>query len=64
MEKTIVVIKNHGHKGEDGIEEAIRASGWSTETIELSEGEPLPKCLENIGGLLILLSITIAFSRH
>jgi hypothetical protein len=54
MEKTIVVIRNHGHKGEEGVEEALRASGWTTETIEVSQGEPLPRCLENVGGVLIL----------
>ncbi len=55
MEKKMVVIKSPGQAGPSGpIEEAFRTSGWKLETIEVSKGEPLPRSLEDVAGLLIL----------
>ncbi len=55
MDKKIVVIKNPGQANSEGfIEDAFKANGWDLETITLSKGEPLPKSLENVAGLLIL----------
>jgi hypothetical protein len=55
MERKIVVIKNPGQASPVGfIEEAFKANGWDLETIELSKGEPLPRSLEDVAGLLIL----------
>ena len=55
MEKKIVVITNPGHTTPAGfIEEAFKANGWDFETIQLSKGEPLPRSVEDVEGLLIL----------
>ena len=54
MKKRLVVIKQGDHPGVDDLAHVLNANGWSCETIELSKGEPLPKSLELIDGLLIL----------
>ncbi len=54
MKKEMVVLRSKGCEGVGCIEEELRSNGWKVETIELGRGEPLPRSLENIGGLLIL----------
>jgi len=54
MEKKLVVIRQGKQDGNDLIAEITSSNGWKLETIELSKGEPLPRNLENIDGLLIL----------
>ncbi len=54
MEKKLVVIKQGDNKIGAGFPEAFKMNGWKLETIELSEGEPLPRSLENFDGLLII----------
>jgi hypothetical protein len=54
MKKRLVVIKQGNHTFCDGLAEVLNANGWTCETIELSKGEPLPKSLEYIDGLLIM----------
>jgi hypothetical protein len=54
MKKRLVVIKQGNHSGVEDLAQVLNANGWNCETIELSKGEPLPKSLEHIDGLLIL----------
>ncbi|MBA4418766.1 MAG: hypothetical protein C0392_12790 [Syntrophus sp. (in: bacteria)] len=56
MKKEMVIIRSDKGTCEDtgAIEEILKKSGWDVETIGLSKGEPLPRGLENVGGLLIL----------
>jgi len=54
MEKRLVVIKQGKQEGIEFTKDMIKVDGWKLETIELSKGEPLPRSLENIDGLLIL----------
>jgi hypothetical protein len=54
MKKRLVVIKQGNHTVADDLAHVLNANGWNCETIELSKGEPLPKSLEYIDGLLIL----------
>jgi len=54
MKKRLVVIKNGNHECTDQLAGVLNANGWLCETIELSKGEPLPKSLQQIDGLLIM----------
>jgi hypothetical protein len=54
MTKRLVVIKQGNHAVADDLAQVLNANGWNCETIELSRGEPLPRSLEYIDGLLIL----------
>ena len=63
MKKKLVVIKHGKQDGNEIINEMIQADGWNLETIELSKGEPLPRHLENIDGLLILSDAMNVFEQ-
>ncbi len=52
--KRLVVIKNGNNDGTETLADALSACGWQCETIELAKGEPLPKSLHEIDGLLVL----------
>jgi len=54
MEKNIVIIKTDGYKDTADIEQSLKVGGWTINTIELAEGEPLPRHIEDVGGILIL----------
>jgi hypothetical protein len=54
MKKRLVVIKQGNHAVADDLTQVLNANGWNCETFELSRGEPLPRSLEYIDGLLIL----------
>jgi len=54
MEKKMVIIKTNGYKDSADIEQSLKIGGWKVNTIELSDGEPLPQNLEDVGGILIL----------
>lgn len=54
MQKKVVLINNSGEKDVRALTESLKASGFAFETIELSKGEPLPRSLEDLSGLLIL----------
>ncbi|HOW55766.1 MAG TPA: hypothetical protein PLR60_14075 [Syntrophorhabdaceae bacterium] len=53
MEKRLVLIQRGKSDDTGPLREALSNFGWSLETIELSDGEPLPRSLENIDGLII-----------
>jgi hypothetical protein len=54
MKKKLVIIKQGNHAVADDLAKVLNKNGWNCETIELSRGEPLPKSLEYIDGLLIM----------
>lgn len=54
MEKKMVIIKTNGYKDSAEIEQSLKIGGWRVNTIELSCGEPLPRSLEDVGGIIIL----------
>jgi hypothetical protein len=54
MKKKLVFLQRGKTGDTRGLEEALRGQGFDLETIVLSEGEPLPKSLENIDGLLVM----------
>jgi len=54
MEKKLVVIKRGRQENGGPLPDIFKENGWKLETIELSEGEPLPRSLENVDGLLII----------
>jgi len=54
MEKKLVVIRQGAQDGNELIAEISSKNGWKLETIDISKGEPLPRSLETIDGLLIL----------
>ncbi|HPC47787.1 MAG TPA: hypothetical protein PLW83_07060 [Deltaproteobacteria bacterium] len=54
MTKRLVVVKNRGAAAPEGLARALSACGWECETIELAKGEPLPRSLQEVDGLLIL----------
>jgi len=53
MKKRLVFLQRGKASDTTALEEALKDQGWDLETIVLSDGEPLPKSLENIDGLLI-----------
>jgi hypothetical protein len=53
MKKRLVFLQRGKASDTTALEEALKGHGWDLETIVLSDGEPLPKSLENIDGLLI-----------
>jgi len=63
MKKRLVVVKNGTHECTDQLAHVLNANGWQCETIELSQGEPLPKSLHQIDGLLILGSSIDVFEQ-
>ncbi|OPY10415.1 MAG: hypothetical protein A4E66_01554 [Syntrophus sp. PtaB.Bin001] len=63
MEKKLVVIRQGKQNGNDIVDDIIKTDGWKLETIELSKGEPLPRNLENIDGLLILSDAMNVFDQ-
>ena len=63
MEKKLVVISQGNQEDEGGLADIFKASGWNLETIRISPGEPLPKSLENVGGLLILSDTVNVFEQ-
>jgi len=64
MEKRLVVIKQGKHAEMEGLAEILKTNGWMLETIEISEGEPLPRSLEHIDGLLIFGNPINVFEQH
>jgi GMP synthase-like glutamine amidotransferase len=54
MNKRIVVIDRGVGEAAETVVDLLRGKGWSPETIQLSKGEPLPKSLDDIFGLVIL----------
>ncbi|HNQ84817.1 MAG TPA: hypothetical protein PLP82_06960 [Deltaproteobacteria bacterium] len=63
MKKRLVVVKNGTHECTDQLANVLNANGWQCETIELTQGEPLPKSLQQIDGLLILGSSINVFEQ-
>lgn len=63
MKKRLVVVKNGKHECTDQLADVLNANGWQCETIELSKGEPLPKSLQQIDGLLIIGNSIDVFER-
>jgi len=53
MGRKLVFLQRENDQDMTDLEAALKNHGWELETIVLSEGEPLPKSLENIDGLLI-----------
>jgi hypothetical protein len=53
MKKRLVCLQRGKASDTTALQEALKGQGWDLETIVLSDGEPLPKSLENIDGLLI-----------
>ncbi len=64
MEKKLVFIQRGKADDTGPLQEALRNFGWSLETIVLSDGEPLPKSLENVDGLLITGSDINVYEQH
>lgn len=63
MDKKLVVIRQGNQDGNGLIREMVQTDGWKLETIDLSKGEPLPRSLENIDGLLILSDAMNVFEQ-
>lgn len=63
MKKRLVVVKRGNHECTDQLADVLNANGWQCETIELSKGEPLPKSLQQIDGLLIMGDSIDVFDR-
>ncbi|HPI93224.1 MAG TPA: hypothetical protein PLT09_09300 [Deltaproteobacteria bacterium] len=63
MKKRLVVVKHGNHECTDQLADVLNASGWQCETIELSQGEPLPESLRQIDGLLIVGKSIDVFER-
>lgn len=53
MKKKLVFLQRGKAEDTRALEEALKGHGWDLETIVLSDGEPLPRSLENIDGLLV-----------
>lgn len=64
MKKKLVVIKQGNHVDVEDLATILSTNGWSLEIIELSKGEPLPKSLEHIEGLLIFGDPINVFEQH
>lgn len=53
MEKKLVFIQRGKADDLGPLQEALKSCGWNLESIVLSDGEPLPKSLENVDGLFV-----------
>ncbi len=64
MQKRMVIVKHGKHEGSDELAHVLKTKGWLLETIELADGEPLPRGLDQVDGLLILGSPINVYEQY
>jgi len=64
MQKKMVIVKHGKQDSTDELAKVLKTNGWILETIELSEGEPLPKSLNHVDGLLIVGSPINVYEQY